>query len=191
MSDKFTGLHRPRNEDRELMKKWRLKVAADPVVRVARCRTPWMWYARLVPHSVRVERVSVDGLWAREPAGYINVIRFEDVDLVPQAEVVAPFLHQLSKSPGADLLDFVRESSRKCLVCMKQVFPNNCPMEVEHCPNRCDPSPTGCGTNESAATATGITFRTVVREALANLGPGVTITEQEALDCLLQKPKRS
>jgi len=43
--------------------------------------TDWlMWYARLVPVRIKVERLDEDGtIWAREPAGFINVIKYEDV----------------------------------------------------------------------------------------------------------------
>lgn len=64
----------------QLRDKWRLKVVADPLVRIQRCSDPHMWYAQAVGREIPVVRVTMDGLWAREPAGYINIIRFEDVE---------------------------------------------------------------------------------------------------------------
>lgn len=59
---------------------WRLKVAETPHVLIQRCSDPHMWYADRVGQEIRIERVDHDGLWAREPAGYINIIKFEDVE---------------------------------------------------------------------------------------------------------------
>lgn len=63
-----------------LTRQWKLKVAADPLVRIQRCTDPHMWYAGLVGREVPIVRVDEDGLWAREPAGYINIIHFEAVE---------------------------------------------------------------------------------------------------------------
>lgn len=60
--------------------KWRVKVLADRVVQIQRCTDPHMWYVDRVGQLISIERVTVDGLWAREPAGYINIIKFEDVE---------------------------------------------------------------------------------------------------------------
>lgn len=51
------------------------------MVQIRRCGDRMYWYCHLVGTWVHVERVDLDGLWAREPAGYINIIKFEDVEL--------------------------------------------------------------------------------------------------------------
>lgn len=63
-----------------LAAKWRLKITDSPMVLIQGCSDPHMWYADRVGQLVLIERVSPDGLWAREPAGYINIIKFEDVE---------------------------------------------------------------------------------------------------------------
>lgn len=65
---------------RVLVTKWKLKVIDEPMVLIQRCSDPHMWYADRVGRTVCVERIDRDGLWAREPAGYINIIKFEDVE---------------------------------------------------------------------------------------------------------------
>jgi hypothetical protein len=48
-------------------------------VKIQRCGDPQMWYAKRVGELIPIEKVDKDGLWAREPSGYINIIHFEDV----------------------------------------------------------------------------------------------------------------
>lgn len=48
-------------------------------VMIQRCSDPHMWYANRVGQLIPIIKVDQDGLWAREPAGYINIIKFEDV----------------------------------------------------------------------------------------------------------------
>lgn len=59
---------------------WKQRIAMDPWVPIARCSDPSMWYAREIGQTHLIERVDSDGLWAREPAGYINVIKFDDAE---------------------------------------------------------------------------------------------------------------
>ncbi len=58
---------------------WRARIAKQPLVEIKQCRDPQMWYAGKVGETIAIEQVDRDGLWAREPAGYLNIIRFEDV----------------------------------------------------------------------------------------------------------------
>lgn len=62
----------------EFVQKWRECIALNPRVKIIHSALN-MWYLGLVGQFVTIERVDSDGLWAREPAGYINVIRFDDV----------------------------------------------------------------------------------------------------------------
>lgn len=62
-----------------LVSQWRLKVSTHRLVRIQRCSDPSMWYYPLVGRDVPIVQVDQDGLWAREPAGYLNIIKFEDV----------------------------------------------------------------------------------------------------------------
>lgn len=48
-------------------------------VKIQRCSDPHIWYAEKVGQIVPIVKVDRDGLWAREAAGHINIIRFEDV----------------------------------------------------------------------------------------------------------------
>jgi len=48
-------------------------------LQIRRCGDPSMWYANRVGEWIPVERLDRDGIWAREPAGYLNIIKFEDV----------------------------------------------------------------------------------------------------------------
>ncbi len=58
---------------------WKKRIFADPNVEIKQCSDPHMWYSDRVGQTIPVVKVDRDGLWAREPAGYINIIRFEDV----------------------------------------------------------------------------------------------------------------
>lgn len=59
---------------------WKTRVRLDPWVAIARCPDKQMWYAREIGQSHMIERVDQDGLWTREPAGYINLIKFADAE---------------------------------------------------------------------------------------------------------------
>lgn len=48
-------------------------------VLVIGCGDPQMWYANRVGESLPLVREDADGYWAREPAGYLNVIKRADV----------------------------------------------------------------------------------------------------------------
>lgn len=50
---------------------------------IKRCPDPQMWYAKLVGEKVPYEGRWPEGYKSREPAGHINVVRFEDAELVP------------------------------------------------------------------------------------------------------------
>jgi len=67
-------------QGRERLRKLPALLDKDFRIKIQRCSDPHMWYADKVGQWIRVERWDVDGIWAREPAGYINIIRFEDVE---------------------------------------------------------------------------------------------------------------
>lgn len=48
-------------------------------VKILRCDDPNKWYAKRIGELIPIEKVDKDGLWAREPEGYLNIIHFEDV----------------------------------------------------------------------------------------------------------------
>lgn len=46
------------------------------------CSDHLMWYADKVGQRVPFVREDRDGLWGREPAGYVNIVRRADAELV-------------------------------------------------------------------------------------------------------------
>lgn len=61
-----------------LIERW-LKDGDPPFkVTVTGYRDSHLWYADKVGQVFTVERITLDGYWAREPSGYINIIFFED-----------------------------------------------------------------------------------------------------------------
>lgn len=62
-----------------LTDQFRFRFRPNPLrLRIIRCPDPSMWYANMVGKVVLCEMLDVDGWWAREPEGHINVIKFED-----------------------------------------------------------------------------------------------------------------
>lgn len=52
-------------------------------LRLISCRDPSMWYAPLVGEIVPLVRnLPGEGYLSREPAGYTNIVRFEDAEEV-------------------------------------------------------------------------------------------------------------
>lgn len=54
------------------------------VLHIHRCSDPHMWYAGLVGQTVPYLGTWSDGYKSREPAGCINIVRFEDANLTPE-----------------------------------------------------------------------------------------------------------
>ncbi len=74
---------RPINKTRgaiNLIQRWFKNEEPPFKVKIVDCRDSNMWYAKLVGTEQVVLRVTVDGYWAREPAGYLNIIFFEDAE---------------------------------------------------------------------------------------------------------------
>lgn len=46
------------------------------------CSDPHMWYAGLVGQVVALVREEPDCYWSREPAGYVNIVRKADAELI-------------------------------------------------------------------------------------------------------------
>ena len=51
-------------------------------LRITSCSDPHMWYAGLVGQVVALVREEADCYWSREPAGFVNIVRKQDADLV-------------------------------------------------------------------------------------------------------------
>ncbi|WP_170941722.1 hypothetical protein [Cellvibrio mixtus] len=49
---------------------------------IHKCSDPQLWYADLVGHEVELLREDSDGYWSREPAGYTNIVRREDAEVI-------------------------------------------------------------------------------------------------------------
>lgn len=52
------------------------------LVKVIKARDPFMWYANMIGKLLHIERESADVYWSREPAGYINLVYKDDVEIV-------------------------------------------------------------------------------------------------------------
>jgi hypothetical protein len=52
-------------------------------LRILRCPDRLMWYAGLVSQVVGLVREDADGFWAREPAGFLNIIHKDDAEVLP------------------------------------------------------------------------------------------------------------
>ncbi len=52
------------------------------VIRITGCRDSLMWYAKLVGHEFPVQAEDSEGYWCREPAGFLNVVRRGDAEVV-------------------------------------------------------------------------------------------------------------
>jgi hypothetical protein len=53
-------------------------------LRITGCRDPLMWYANQIGETVECEGQWPEGWISREPAGHINVVRFEDAELIEE-----------------------------------------------------------------------------------------------------------
>jgi hypothetical protein len=51
-------------------------------LRIIKCSDPLMWYQSKVGETVQLVREYVDCYMSREPAGYLNVVRLEDAEIV-------------------------------------------------------------------------------------------------------------
>jgi hypothetical protein len=51
-------------------------------LKINKCSDPSMWYAGLVGQSVELVKEDAEGYWSREPAGFINIVRREDAEVV-------------------------------------------------------------------------------------------------------------
>lgn len=49
---------------------------------ITSCSDPHMWYAGQVGQVVALVREEADCYWSREPAGFVNIVRKQDADLV-------------------------------------------------------------------------------------------------------------
>ncbi len=50
------------------------------VFRIRRCHDPLMWYSRKIGEPVMIEAYEPKYAWAREPAGYRNIIHYADLE---------------------------------------------------------------------------------------------------------------
>lgn len=83
-------------------------------LRITSCRDPLMWYAGLVGQVVPLVREEADCYWSREPAGFVNIVRKEDAELIEAGtdrcdEKGKSTLVQMRKSTkGNHMKDFAR-----------------------------------------------------------------------------------
>ena len=59
-------------------------MTAAPVLmlRINWCSDPHLWYAGKVGRLVPFVRAGIAEWWSREDAGYLNIVRLDDADLV-------------------------------------------------------------------------------------------------------------
>lgn len=53
-------------------------------IQITDCPDRLMWYRDMVGQAVECEKIDPHGYWAREPGGYLNVIRFGDAQVLPE-----------------------------------------------------------------------------------------------------------
>ena len=51
-------------------------------LRITKCSDPQLWYARLVGQTLPLVREDEDGYWSREEAGFLNIVRREDAEVI-------------------------------------------------------------------------------------------------------------
>jgi hypothetical protein len=51
-------------------------------LKIIQCSDPLMWYQNKVGETVQLVREYEDCYMSREPAGYLNVVRLEDAEIV-------------------------------------------------------------------------------------------------------------
>jgi hypothetical protein len=51
-------------------------------LKIIKCSDPLMWYQSKVGETVQLVREYVDCYMSREPAGYLNVVRLQDAEVV-------------------------------------------------------------------------------------------------------------
>lgn len=49
---------------------------------IKKCSDPQLWYANLVGQKVVLLREDSEGYWSREPAGYTNIVRRDDAQVI-------------------------------------------------------------------------------------------------------------
>lgn len=52
------------------------------VIKINKCSDSMLWYARLVGTTVTFIREVDEGYLSREPAGYLNIVRRDDAELI-------------------------------------------------------------------------------------------------------------
>ena len=51
-------------------------------IKIIKCSDSQLWYANLVGQCVELLWEDTDGYWSREPAGYTNLVRREDAQVM-------------------------------------------------------------------------------------------------------------
>lgn len=51
-------------------------------IRIIKCSDSLLWYAKLIGHTVAFIKEVDEGYLSREPAGYTNIVRREDAEVV-------------------------------------------------------------------------------------------------------------
>lgn len=50
--------------------------------KVIKAKDSFLWYAHKVGQVIEIERETYDFYWAREDAGYINIVHKEDIEFI-------------------------------------------------------------------------------------------------------------
>lgn len=53
-------------------------------LRIIKCSDSMLWYARLVGQVVELVREIDIGYYSREPAGYLNIVRRDDAEIIEE-----------------------------------------------------------------------------------------------------------
>lgn len=61
---------------------WCKLVEGTMMLRITKCTDPLMWYAGMVGEKVPLLKIHDDCYLSREPAGYTNIVKFEDAEIL-------------------------------------------------------------------------------------------------------------
>jgi hypothetical protein len=51
-------------------------------IKITNCSDSQMWYAKFIGKEFTCLKEDAEGYWCREPAGYLNVVKREDAQVV-------------------------------------------------------------------------------------------------------------
>lgn len=65
-------------------------------LKIIDCSDPMMWYRNKIGHIVPLVKVHDDCYMSREPAGYLNIVKFEDAKIIEVHDDGTPKAHRRS-----------------------------------------------------------------------------------------------